>query len=163
MNSANLLNTSSRVLSTELYVTLHRERTQQVVMFCLVYKVQKTLSIHVTMVRWGGLLLLLLEPLTSLLNIWLDFTEWYLRWLNTSLRAVSGNSRDGECFKLDKQTWRRKSNGTQKTISQIYSLRFCDIWQNFYFYRIFNNENFKMEVEQTNFVTHLIITVPLYY
>ena len=35
--------------------------------------------------------------------------------LNT---AVSGNSRDGECFNLDKQTWRRKSNGTQKTISQ---------------------------------------------
>ena len=31
-----------------------------------------------------------------------------LRWLNTVLRAVSGNSRDGACFKLDKQTWRRK-------------------------------------------------------
>ena len=41
-----------------------------------------------------------------------------LRWLNTVLRAVSGNLRDGACFKLDKQTWRRKSNGTQKTISQ---------------------------------------------
>ena len=41
----------------------------------------------------------------------------FLRWLNTGLRAVSGNSRDGACFKLDKQTWRRKSNGTQKTIS----------------------------------------------
>ena len=41
-----------------------------------------------------------------------------LRWLNTVLRAVSGNSRDDECFKLDKQTWRRKSNGAQKTISQ---------------------------------------------
>ena len=41
-----------------------------------------------------------------------------LRWLSTVLRAVSGNSRDGACFKLDKQTWRRKSNGTQKTISQ---------------------------------------------
>ena len=39
-------------------------------------------------------------------------------WLNTVLRAVSGNSRDGECFNLDKQTWRRKSNGKQKTISQ---------------------------------------------
>ena len=42
----------------------------------------------------------------------------HLRWLNTVLRAVSGNSRDGECFNLDKQTWRRKSNGRQKTISQ---------------------------------------------
>ena len=42
---------------------------------------------------------------------------------------------------------------------KIYSLKFCDIWQNFYFYCILNNENFKMEVEQTNFVTHLIITV----
>ena len=42
----------------------------------------------------------------------------FLRWLNTVLRAVSGNSGDGECFNLDKQTWRRKSNGKQKTISQ---------------------------------------------
>ena len=46
---------------------------------------------------------------------------------------------------------------------KIYSLKFCDIWQSFYFYCILNNENFKMEVEQTNFVTHLIITVQLYY
>ena len=46
---------------------------------------------------------------------------------------------------------------------EIYSLRFGDIWPNFYFYRILNNENFKMEVEQTNFVTHLIITEQLYY
>ena len=46
---------------------------------------------------------------------------------------------------------------------KIYSLKFCDLWQNFYFYRILNNENFQMEVEQTNFVTHLIITVQLYY
>ena len=46
---------------------------------------------------------------------------------------------------------------------KIYSIKFCDIWQNFYFYRILNDENFKMEVEQTNFVTHLIITVQLYY
>ena len=42
---------------------------------------------------------------------------------------------------------------------KIYSLKFCDIWQNCYFYRILNNENFKMEVEQTNFVTHLTIAV----
>ena len=35
-----------------------------------------------------------------------------------SFAAVSGNSLDSECFKLDKQTWRRKINGTQKTISQ---------------------------------------------
>ena len=46
---------------------------------------------------------------------------------------------------------------------KIYPLKFCDIWQNFYFYRTLNNESFKMEVEQTNFVTHLIITVQLYY
>ena len=32
----------------------------------------------------------------------------HLRWLNTVLWAVSGNSRDGACFKLDKQTWQRK-------------------------------------------------------
>ena len=46
---------------------------------------------------------------------------------------------------------------------KIHSLKFRNIWQNFYFYRILNNENLKMEVEQTNFVTHLIITVQLYY
>ena len=41
----------------------------------------------------------------------------------------------------------------------LYSLKFCDILQNFSFYRILNNENLKMEVEQINFVTQLIITV----
>ena len=46
---------------------------------------------------------------------------------------------------------------------KIYSLKSCDIWQNFYFYGILNDENFKMEVEQTNFVTRLIITEQLYY
>ena len=46
---------------------------------------------------------------------------------------------------------------------KIYSLKFSDIWQNFYFYRILNNEDIKMEFEQTNFVTHLLITVQLYY
>ena len=46
---------------------------------------------------------------------------------------------------------------------KIYPVKFCDIWQSFYFYSMLNNENFKMEVEQTNFVTYLIITVPLYY
>ena len=44
---------------------------------------------------------------------------------------------------------------------EIYSLKFCVIWQNFYFYRILNDENFKMEVEKTNFVTHLIIAEQL--
>ena len=44
--------------------------------------------------------------------------EKLLRWLNTVLRAVSGNLRDGASFKLDKQTWRRKSIDTQKPISQ---------------------------------------------
>ena len=33
------------------------------------------------------------------------FRQEALRWLNTVLRAVSGNSRDGACFQLDKQTW----------------------------------------------------------
>ena len=40
---------------------------------------------------------------------------------------------------------------------------FFYIWQNFHFYRILDNENSKMEVEQPNSVTHLIITVQLYY
>ena len=51
----------------------------------------------------------------------------------------------------------------RKRFLKIYSLKFCDICQNFYFYRISDNENFKMEVEQTNLVTHLIFTVQLYY
>ena len=46
---------------------------------------------------------------------------------------------------------------------KIYSLEFCDIWQNFFFYRILSNDNFKMEVEQTNFLTHLITIVQLNY
>ena len=46
---------------------------------------------------------------------------------------------------------------------KICLLKFCNIRQNFYFCRILNNENFKMEVEQTNFVTHLIITELLIY
>ena len=29
---------------------------------------------------------------------------------------------------------------------KIYSLRFCDIYQNFHFYRILNQENFKIIV-----------------
>ena len=51
----------------------------------------------------------------------------------------------------------------RRQLLKIYSLKFCDIWQNFYFYRILNNENFKMDVEQTIFMTRLIITVQLYY
>ena len=57
----------------------------------------------------------------------------------------------------------RVLNQTNKHGGEIYSLKLSDIWQNFYFYQILNNENFKMEVEQTNFVTHLIITVQLYH
>ena len=51
----------------------------------------------------------------------------------------------------------------RKQFLQIYLLKFCNIWQNLYFYRILKNENFQMEVEQTNFATHLITTVQLYY
>ena len=46
---------------------------------------------------------------------------------------------------------------------KIKSSKFCDIWQNFYFHRILNNEDFKVEGEQVSFVTHLITTVQLYY
>ena len=57
----------------------------------------------------------------------------------------------------------KKAMVHRRRFLKIYSIKFCDIWQSFYFYRILNDENFKMEVEQTNFVTHLIITVELYY
>ena len=49
-----------------------------------------------------------------------------------------------------------------RRILKIYVLKFCDIWQNFYFYRILNNENFKMAVEQMIFESRLRITVQLY-
>ena len=80
----------------------------------------------------------------------------WLRWLNTVLRAVSGNSRNGACFKLDKNLEAKKAMVHRRRFLKIYPLTFCDFWQNFYFYCILNNESFKMEVEQTNFVTHLI-------
>ena len=57
----------------------------------------------------------------------------------------------------------KKAVVQRRRFLKINSLKFCDIWQNFSLYRILNNENFKKEVEQTNFVTHLIITVHLYY
>ena len=82
-----------------------------------------------------------------------------LRWLNTVLREVSGNLRNGACFKLDKQN--EKPMVHRRRFLKIYSSEFRDISQNFSFYRILSNENFKMEVAQTNFVTHLLITVQL--
>ena len=88
------------------------------------------------------------------------FETGTLRRLTTVLRVVSGNSRD-----QIRQTnmVAKKAMVHRRRFLKIYSLKFCDIWQNFYFYRILNNENFKMEVEQTNFVIHLIITIQLYY
>ena len=53
----------------------------------------------------------------------------------------------------------KKAMVQRRQFLKIYSLKFCDIWQNFYFYRILNNENFKMEVEQMNFVTQLMIII----
>jgi len=47
--------------------------------------------------------------------------------------------------------------------AMVHGRRFLKISQIFYVYRILNNENFKMEFEQTNFVTSLIITVQLCY
>ena len=57
----------------------------------------------------------------------------------------------------------KKAMVHRRRFLKIYSLKFCDIWQNCYFYRILNNENFKMEVEQTNFVTHFKVTVQFYH
>ena len=52
----------------------------------------------------------------------------------------------------------KKAMVQRQRFLKIYSLKFYDIWQNFCFYRFLNDENFKMEVEQATFVTHLIIT-----
>ena len=72
------------------------------------------------------------------------------------MQAVSGDSRDGACFLKIRQTnlEAKKAMVHRRRFLKIYSLKFCDIWQNFYYYRILYNENFEMEVEQTNFVTY---------
>ena len=84
-------------------------------------------------------------------------TSLALRWLNTVLQAVSGNLHDGACFKWDTNMVAKKAMVHRRQFLQIYSLKFCNIWQNLYLYCILNNENFQMEVEQTNLVTHLTI------
>ena len=57
-----------------------------------------------------------------------------------------------------KKQWYTQDNFSNLLIKILWYL------EEFYFYCIFlDNENFKMEVEQTIFVTHLIITVQLYY
>ena len=50
----------------------------------------------------------------------------------------------------------KKCNGSQKTISQNLFVIFGRIFTVIVFY-----ENFEMEVEQANFVTHFIISVQL--
>ena len=57
----------------------------------------------------------------------------------------------------------KKAMVQRRRFLKIYSIKFWDIWQTFYIYRILNDENVKMEVEQTSFVAQLIITVELYY
>ena len=57
-----------------------------------------------------------------------------LRWLNTVLRAVSGNSRTGACFNLDqKKLGNEKAMVHRRRFVKIYSLKFCDIWHIFPF------------------------------
>ena len=79
------------------------------------------------------------------------------------LWVVSGNSRYGARFNYTNKQGAKKSMVYRRRFLKICLLKLCDIWQNFYFYRILINESFKMEVEQTIFVPHLIITVQLYY
>ena len=52
----------------------------------------------------------------------------------------------------------KKAMVHRKQFLQIYSLKFCNIWQNLYFYRILNNENFQnlMEVKQMNFTINTV-------
>ena len=55
---------------------------------------------------------LLAKPLMIALQVVRTSFGFHLGWLNTVLRAVIGNSRDGACFNLDKQTWQRKKQWT---------------------------------------------------
>ena len=73
------------------------------------------------------------------------------------------NLHDGACFLINiiRQTnmAAKKAMLQRRRFLKIYSLikKFCGTWQNFYFYRILNNENFKMEFEQMIFGTPLIL------
>ena len=77
--------------------------------------------------------------------------------------VVSGNSRDGARFNYTNKHGGEKSMAHRRRFLKICLLKLCDIWQNFHFYRSLINENFKMEVEHTIFVPHLIVTVQLCY
>ena len=57
----------------------------------------------------------------------------------------------------------KKSIGTEKTVSQNLLIKILWYLAEFLLLSYLINENFKMEVEQTNFVIHLIITIQLYY
>ena len=57
----------------------------------------------------------------------------------------------------------KKSIGTEKTVSQNLLIKILLYLAEFLLLSYLINENFKMEVEQTNFVIHLIITIQLYY
>ena len=64
-----------------------------------------------TSIKSGLLKALACQPIERIHNLQYDFKYLKPRAQNTG--KVSGNARDGECFKLDQKTWRRKSNGTQ--------------------------------------------------
>ena len=49
----------------------------------------------------------------------------------------------------------------EKSLNFLFKNGYEPCSYDYYFYRILNNENFKMEVEQTNFVTHLIISTTM--
>ena len=69
-----------------------------------------------------------------------------LRWLNTiRLDKHDPDEHDGE-----------KAMEHRRRFLKIYSLDFCELCQNFSFHSISSNENFKMEVEQTNFVIFIV-------
>ena len=94
-----------------------------------------------------------------LLSPQLTIIPWLLRWLNTVWRAVSGNTRDGACFKLDKQTCRRKSNGTQNWFIKNFVI-FGTIFS-FIVFQIMRTLKWKLN---RRILTHLmIITLQLYY
>ena len=68
----------------------------------------------------------------------IPFISWLrgsgiLRWLNTVLQAVSGNSRDGACSKFNRQTnmAEKKAMVHRREFLKICSLKLCDIFAEF--------------------------------
>ena len=107
--------------------------TSQVIIILFYWKLQQkikclTLQLRALWKKQG--LLFWITPCLRWLNTVL--LAWWIRWTNMAAKKAT----------IHRQNLRKK---------------FWDIWQNFFIHCVKHNENFKMEVEQTNFGNHCTI------